>query len=92
MMASNRNLKINKKGLHELRSAPGVQAELKRRGQAVLEECGGEAAGYMLSSFQGKKKPQGRWHVNIFTATPRAMVDNMKNNTLVRAFGAARRG
>jgi len=76
--------------LYKIRGAPGVVAELERRGQAVLEAAGGEAAGYQMSSKQGRKAPQGRWRVTVFTRTPRAMRSNAKNNTLVRAFGSAR--
>lgn len=83
-------LKINNQALYDLRRAPGVRADLERRGRAVLEACGGTAKGFMMSSFQGARKPQGRWHVQVFTATPRAMASNMKHNTLVRGFGAAR--
>lgn len=76
--------------LYKLRSEPGVIAELERRGGAILRRCGGERAGYMMASRQGKKKPQGRWQVTVFTATAEAMVDNQRHNTLVRNFGAAR--
>lgn len=86
----NKAVKINNRALYDLRRAPGVRADLERRGRAVLEACGGTAKGYMMSSFQGAKHPQGRWHVNVFTATPYAMASNMKHQTLVRAFKAAR--
>lgn len=76
--------------LYEIRRAPGVQADLQRRARKVLEAVGGEAAGYMMSSTQGRKNPQGRWRASVFTATPKAMRQNARDNTLVRNFGAAR--
>lgn len=83
-------LVINKQGFYELRAAPGIVADEERRAKAVLEACGGTEAGYMISSRQGKKKPQGRWGARVFTATAKAMARNRKHNILVRAFGAAR--
>ncbi|WP_280331486.1 hypothetical protein [Nocardia wallacei] len=87
-MAS-KNFKLRRNSLYELRSEPGVRAELERRGQAILDAVGGEAAGYMMSSSQGARKPQGRWRVAVFTATWEAMHDNAKNNTLITNFGVA---
>ncbi|MBF6133509.1 hypothetical protein IU501_10910 [Nocardia otitidiscaviarum] len=89
-MASGVRLEIKRGALYDIRRAPRVRAELERRGAAVLAACGGEAAGYMMSSSQGAKNPQGRWRVAVFTATADAMVDNMRHQRLVRAFGAAR--
>jgi hypothetical protein len=82
-------LEIREGALYELRSAPGVQAELERRARAVLEACGGEAAGYALSSGQGAKRPQGRWRTAVYTSNLNARVDNARNQTLIRNFGAA---
>lgn len=75
------------KGYYELRSAPGVQSDLEARGRAVQKGCG---EGYEMSSSQGKRKPQGRWRVAVFTRTRHAMRDNMKNNTLLRNLDKAR--
>lgn len=77
-------------GFHELRSAPGVVADLEARGQAVLEACGGEAAGYVMTSEQGAANPQGRWQVSVIAASEDARIQNGQENTLVRNFGAAR--
>lgn len=74
---------------YNLRSSPEVVRELERRGRAVLEAAGGEEAGYMMSSSQGQKNPQGRWRVAVFTSNAKSMVDNQRHNTLIRSFGAA---
>ncbi|MGW4090041.1 hypothetical protein [Nocardia sp. NPDC004750] len=76
--------------LYEVRREPKVRQDLTRRAAAVQDACGGPAAGYLMSSFQGEKKPQGRWRAAVFTANIEAMLDNRRNNTLVRNFGAAR--
>ncbi|MBF6189426.1 hypothetical protein [Nocardia farcinica] len=89
MATSDTRLVMKPGALYQLRREPGVRADLERRGRAVLSRCG-EAAGYMMTSGQGAKRPQGRWRVAVFTANVTAMVDNRRHNTLVRAFGAAR--
>lgn len=40
---------------------------------------------YAVGSQQGRKNPQGRWRASVVTADAKAMVDNAKNNTLIRA-------
>jgi hypothetical protein len=75
---------------YELRRAAGVRRDLEARGRAVLEACGGEAAGYVMTSEQGSRDPQGRWQVSVIAATEEARIDNGRHNTLVRNFGAAR--
>lgn len=89
-MANNLTITWNVDAFHDIRTSPGVRADLERRGRAVLQACGGTAAGYAMSSYLGSKRPQGRWQISIYTATPRAMASNAKHNTLVRNFGAAR--
>lgn len=86
------DLKIdwNLAGFHEIRQAPGVRADLERRGKAVLDACGGTAGGYAMSSHQGAASPEGRWRVVVYAATIRAKYSNARHNTLVRNFGAGR--
>lgn len=85
-------VKIKRKGLYDLRRAPGVTKRLlliadtvagranQRAGLAPL----GPDRGYRVSSQQGAKRPQGRWRTTVITATNEARVDNAKNNTLIR--------
>ncbi len=87
-MAEDR-LEFNLDAFYELRSAPGVVADLERRGQAVLDACGGEEAGYFMASEQGARDPQGRWQVTVIAGSEEARIDNGQNNTLVRNFGRA---
>lgn len=79
----------NLQGFHDLRSADGVKADLERRGRAVQEACGGEAAGYYLTSEQGAAHPQGRWQVSVIAGSEEARIENGRTNKLVRNFGAA---
>ncbi|EME14806.1 hypothetical protein [Rhodococcus triatomae] len=79
----------NQGAMYELRSSPEVVALLEAIGNRILEAAGGEQAGYVMSSQQGAKRPQGRWRVSVATATAEAMLDNAKNNTLIRALGAS---
>lgn len=83
-------LEINAGALYELRSEPGVKADLERRGRAILAACGGEDAGYDMGSEQGARRPQGRWRVGVFTRTEDAKQDNAEHNTLVRNLSAGR--
>lgn len=70
---------------HQLRSAPGVVGRLESEGRRTLSAAGGRVAGYDMGSQQGAKRPQGRWRVAVVTATRKAMRDNARNNTLLRA-------
>ncbi|RBO82070.1 hypothetical protein [Nocardia puris] len=80
----------NLEAFRQLRSAPGVVADLERRGRALMNACGGEAAGYVMTSEQGARNPQGRWQVSVIAASEEARIDNGQNNTLIRNLGAAR--
>ena len=89
-MAERMRLVIKRDAMYELRRAPQVQIELVRRARRVAEACGGAAAGYLMSSSQGRKNPQGRHRAAVYTATAKAMIDNRRNNTLVKNVGRAR--
>lgn len=86
---SNVRIEWNLQAFKDIRSAPGVIDDLEARGKAVFDACGGEAEGYGMESHRGAENPQGRHRVTVFTDTPRAMVKNARDNTLVRKFGAA---
>lgn len=92
-------VKVNNKSVREIRSSKPVVAELERRGRKIVNAANrtlGENSlrnrimgrrgrvGYRMSSFQGKRKPQGRWFVQIYTASNHAKHSCAKHNTLVR--------
>src|SRR5699024_4288709 len=83
-------VKWNINGFYDLRRAPGVVADLERRGRAIQDAAGGESEGYLMSSRQGAKNPQGRWRVGIAAALYPARRENTKHNTLLKALDAGR--
>ena len=87
------NLKHNKEAYYQLRSAPGVRADVERRLAAIAKKANddsGLADGYRTSSVQGRKKPQGRWRGTVITATAKAIKDNAKTQRLLRSLDAGR--
>lgn len=70
-------------GFEELRRAPGVAADVDSRGARVAAAAGD---GYESSSYEGT----GRHRNSVMTKTPKAMIDNARHNTLLRALDAGR--
>lgn len=78
-------IKHNIRGYAQLRSAPGVRADLERRG-AQIASASNAAAGtdeFKTSSQQGRGRAP-RWRVTVITAGVEAIRHNAKHNTLVR--------
>nr|DAW17870.1 MAG TPA: type I neck protein [Caudoviricetes sp.] len=72
--------------MYEIRRDPGVVAELESVAQEVADRANSSGEGtYAVGSQQGRKNPQGRWRASVVTADAKAMVDNAKRNTLIRA-------
>lgn len=70
-------------GFQALRKSSQITADIATRAAAVAASCGD---GYESSVVQGGSRVRG----TVVTATPRAMVDNAKNNTLVNSLEAGR--
>ena len=73
--------------LYELRSEPGVVDYLEAMGASVVDDANDtlpEGEGYRMSSRQGRKRPQGRWAVRVYTASTHAKRSNAVHNTLTR--------
>lgn len=81
-------------GFRQIRSAPGVRAELERAGGKVAARANGMLKaghkGFVVASYQGRRAPQGRWQVKVIAATPYARRANAKHNVLLRAFDGGR--
>lgn len=76
-------VKLNNKGFRALRSAPGVIADLERRGRAVAAAAGTD---YQMSSQTGKT----RHRVGITTGSMDAKEETARKATLLRALDAGR--
>lgn len=94
------NIKWRNIGFYDLRRDPKVVAELERRGRQIASAANrtldenrlrnkvtsrrARSVGYRVSTFQGAKKPQGRWFVQVYTSSRHAKYSNAKHNTLIR--------
>lgn len=83
-------IKWNVQGFYELRSEPGVVADLEARAEAVAAAAGESGFHYETGSQQGAKKPQGRWRTSVVTADFDAILDNARHQTLLKALDAGR--
>jgi hypothetical protein len=87
------NLKWNNKAFYDLRRDPAVIRDLESRGRRVLNAANAtlnERRGYRMASFQGKRKPQGRWFVQVYAASNHAKHSDAKRNTLLRVLDEAK--
>lgn len=80
----------NAQGYYELRSAPGVIADLEARAGRVKRAAEADGGKYVTGSRQGMRKPQGRWRTSVATADFRAMRNNAKNHSLLKALDSGR--
>ena len=81
------NIKWRDNGFYKLRSDRRVIAELERRGRQIMDAANQtlpEGQGYRMSSFQGARKPFGRWFVQVYASSNHAKRSNAVHNTLIR--------
>lgn len=72
--------------MYDIRRDPAVVAMLEAEAEKVADRANEMGNGtYAVGSQQGRKNPQGRWRASVVTADAKAMVDNAKHNTLIRA-------
>lgn len=77
-------IEFNLKAFDQLRTAPGVDADLDRRARAVAAAAGD---GYeVLPSQPGRKRARRL----VAPVTRRAKRDNERNNTLIRSLSAGK--
>lgn len=77
-------IKFNLKAFDQLRTAPGVDADVARRAERVAAAAGD---GYeVLPAQQGRKRARRL----VAPVTRAAKRDNETNNTLIRALGAGK--
>lgn len=77
---SNFKFKLNKTGVRELLKSDGVYGECKKIADTALSKCG---EGYAVHDV---KYPERSGAV-VAATTMRAVNDNKKNNTLLKAVG-----
>jgi hypothetical protein len=78
-------IEMNRAGIIAALQAPGVEADLMRRGHAVASAAG---PGHMVTARRGRT----RVRVSVITASPSAMRREAVDRSLTRALDAARRG
>lgn len=78
-MAKSR-VKWNNKAFRELRLLPEILEEVEQRADDVASKAG---FGYKASAVYGKNRARA----SVITATFDAILDNARNNTLLRALG-----
>lgn len=83
-MAGSIRIEMNRAGIIAALTAPGVEAELLRRGRAASSAAG---PGHMVTARRGKT----RVRVSVITATPSARRAEAVDRALTRALDAARR-
>lgn len=84
-------IKWKRDAMYELRRAPKVVDFLEEMGTQLCEEANQtlpENVGYRMSSGQGRRNPQGRWAVRVYTSSNHAKRSDAIHNTLVRILGA----
>lgn len=84
---TNVRVKFNRGAFYDLRRAPKVIDFLEAAGQSMVDDANDtldERVGYRMSSSQGRKRPQGRWAVRVFTSSDHAKRSNAQHNTLLR--------
>lgn len=79
--------KFRPEGFEEIRRSPEAVALITRLVDGALEACGGEAAGYrgFVNQAPGKST-LGRAIGTVTTWDFEAILDNSRNQTLLRAF------
>lgn len=73
-------------GFYDVRRMPKLIDLLESHGKSIMDGANDtlpEGEGYRMSSGQGRKKPQGRWAVRVYTASNHAKASNARRNTLV---------
>lgn len=77
-MANKVRFVLNEKGVRELLQSADAKAVVKKHAQDSLAGC---PEGYAI----GERSTGERVAYSLYTATPDAMRDNLKNNTILRA-------
>ena len=77
----NVRIRLDRGGIKALLNAPEVEALVKEHAAAVAGRAGD---GYEAAP---PHRTGQRWAANVYPATREAAIDNLENNTLLRAIG-----
>ena len=77
-MSNDVRIKLNSKGIQELLKSPEISAAVQEVCERIKTNAG---SGYGSNVQTGKKRAVGR----VYAATRKALSDNYKNNTLLKA-------
>jgi hypothetical protein len=77
------NFQPDHAALRAVLRSPGVMAELRRRGDAIAARGGPDIG---VEEWVGRNRDR----VHVYTATPRAMVREARDHTLLAALDAGR--
>lgn len=81
-MSKNVKIELNLEGLNELMKSPEIEAAVLQAGEAVANAAG--------DGFQAEVHQANFVAIsNVYAATPEAARENLKENTLLKAVGAA---
>lgn len=83
----------NDDAFFNVRRTPEVQRKLEEIAEKIAAEANRQAGledGYRTSSQQGQRSPQGRWRTTVITADLESVIDNSRNNTLLRSIDAGK--
>lgn len=75
---ANIQVELNSDGVRELLRSQEIMAECRAHAQAIASRAGD---GYTVSTYTGVN----RVNASVMAATPEAIKDNIKNNTLLKA-------
>jgi hypothetical protein len=75
---ANVQVELNSEGIRELLRSQAMMEECRAHAQAIASRAGG---GYTVTTYTGVT----RVNASVMTATPEAIKDNLKNNTLLKA-------
>lgn len=87
---ANIRVKFRRNGFYEIRRAEKLVEFLEAAGTSMTNDANAtlpEGVGYRMSSGQGKRRPQGRWAVRVYTSSNHAKRSNARNNTLLKILG-----
>ena len=74
----NFKLELNREGVRKLLRSEEMAGVCKQQAEAIRDRCGD---GYEVDSHTGKN----RVNASVYAATPAAVRDNLKNNTIIKA-------